>query len=217
MKGSSPRLTVVVLAAALGGGLLLAWPAVFPLLGPSVVPPLSRSGLQVISQPYAANPNANAMDLIVDINTVAGAPVTYAVGRWISSIDAWASYNGTAGTAFALAPPEAYLVGVTASVPGYTIAGGVAPAFPVALAGPGPGSRSGTHHISIPDVDIPGPLPNADALLALMGPTAVQACRFVRETELYACYTGASGLPFPLTPGEGYLVQVSAPTAFAMP
>jgi hypothetical protein len=208
-------LSCVICAVGLGGGLLLAWPALFPLVPAGPGPPPSATGIQLISQPYA-NPLADAEDLIGDINLTAGGPVTLNVARWLTSADIFAAYTGTSGVAFPLVAPEGYLVQVIAPVP-YMIAGGVVPAFAIGLDGPGPVSRSGTHLLSIPDVDIPVPLPDALALLDLMGLTAVQVCRHMRVNDLFACYTGTSGTAFPLTPGEAYLVQVDAFTAFAMP
>jgi hypothetical protein len=215
------RLAILWCAAAcavvLGGGFVLAWPVLFPLVPAGAGPPASNTGIQLISQPYA-NPLADAKDLIDDINLTAGAPVVLNVGRYLTSIDTFAAYTGSAGVAFPLVPSEGYLVQVTAAVP-YMIGvgGGILPGFAIGLAGPGPGSRSGTHLLSIPDVDIPAPLADAEDLLVLMGATATQVCRHIRTNDLFACYTGSTGLPFPLNPGEAYLVQVSAFTGFAMP
>ena len=217
MKRSVILSCAAACAVGLVGGLALAWPVLFPLVPAGVGPPASRTGIQLISQPYA-NPLADAKDLIDDINLTAGALVTQNVGRWLTSIDGFAGYTGTSGVAFPLVASEGYVVQVTAAVP-YMIGvgGGVVPAFPIGLDGPGPTSRSGVHLLSIPDVDIPAPLPDAEALLDLMGPTAVQVCRHIRANDIFACYTGTTGVAFPLIPGEAYLVQVDAFTAFAMP
>ncbi|HKQ61701.1 MAG TPA: hypothetical protein VJS92_10430 [Candidatus Polarisedimenticolaceae bacterium] len=191
--------------------LVLAWPVVFPLPGPST----TGTGTCFIAQPYT-NPRANALDLINDINAQAGSAVTVAVSRCITATDALVTYNGVVGTAFPLVNPEAYFETVTSPVPGYTITGADIAAFGVFLDGPGANSKSGTHCFSLPD-DNAIALADAKGLLNLIGPTAVSVSRYNCNNGTFQTYNGLVGVAFPLAPGEGYKVQVNAGTAFVVP
>jgi hypothetical protein len=215
---------IVIGVGAFAVGIVVAWPTFFPLRAAGSGLPVSRSGEQLISQPYS-NPRVNAQDLITDINTQAGGgSVTIQVARYLRSLDVFAGYTGLSGTPFPLQAPEAYLVGVNADVPQYAITGGDIPQFSITFYAQGtvaPGeqfpSRTGINMISIPDKNVPVPLANAGSLLSLCGPNAVAACRYLQQADFWECYTGASGLNFPLVPGEGYMVQVSNNTTFVMP
>ncbi|HXV77420.1 MAG TPA: hypothetical protein VD788_13970 [Candidatus Polarisedimenticolaceae bacterium] len=217
MKRSVVVSCLFVLLAALVSAVALAWPAFFDLNPPGIGAPPSLSGWECISQPYV-NPLFDAGELMDDINAVAGGPVTTQVCRWLTTVDGFSCYTGTTGAPFPLEAGPGYLVRVSgpAAIP-YVIAGGDVPLFPLMLDGPGPTSASGTHLISIPEVDIPVPLADAGDVLALLGPPAESVCRFAREANAFLCYTGTAGAAFPLVDGEAYLVQVDAPVVVMMP
>jgi hypothetical protein len=81
-------------------------------------PGISRSGSQIWAYPYHST-DADALQLINEINAFNGAGTVVQVGRYIQSIDGFASYTGVTGTAFPLLPGDAYNIQVSANVTGW--------------------------------------------------------------------------------------------------
>lgn len=81
-------------------------------------PGVSRSGSQLWSYPYHST-NNDALQLINEINAFNGAGTVVQVGQYIQSIDAFAAYTGTSGTAFQLLPGQGYNIQVSTNVTGW--------------------------------------------------------------------------------------------------
>ena len=84
----------------------------------AAAPGVSRSGSQVWAYPYHST-DADALQLINEINAFNGAGTVIQVGRYIQSIDAFAGYTGTTGTAFPLLPGDGYAIQVSTNVTGW--------------------------------------------------------------------------------------------------
>ncbi len=92
-----------------------------PGLGINLVaaaPGVSRSGSQIWAYPYHST-NAFADQLINEINAFNGAGTVVQVGRYVQSIDGFAGYSGTTGTAFPLLPGDGYSIQVNTNVTGW--------------------------------------------------------------------------------------------------
>jgi hypothetical protein len=206
-------LLIIPTVAMVVAGAALAWPFTYSLLAQQTS--VSKSGTQSLSLAYDHPLLSDAKQLIDDINTQAGSPVVIQVAKYVPLNDLFAAYTGTTGIAFPLTPPEGYMVQVNQSA-NYAITGNNVSSYLVSVYGQGPNSASGWTLISVPDT-APTTLVDAKGLLNQIGPTALWACRFVKTVDLWACYSGATGVAFPLIPGEAYKVQVSADTTFPMP
>ena len=84
----------------------------------AAAPGVSRTGSQIWAYPYHSTA-AFADQLINEINAFNGAGTVVQVGRYIQSIDAFAGYNGTTGTAFPLLPGDGYSIQVNSNVTGW--------------------------------------------------------------------------------------------------
>lgn len=173
----------------------------------------SRTGAQWLALPYNQQTNlVNAFDLIQDMG---GTTLISQVAQYIRTADAPAAYSGTSGTAFVLAPGESYLAQLTAAASptvNYIIVGSHNPGLGINLIAQAPGvSRSGSQIWAYPYHSTAS---NAKQLLdeinAFNGAgTVVQVGQYVQSIDGFAAYTGTTGTPFSLLPGDGYAIQVS--------
>ncbi len=174
----------------------------------------SRTGTQTIALPYNQQTNLlNANDLLVDIG---GTAVVVQIAAYTRSSDAPAAYTGTSGSPFALTAGEAYYCQIsgTGQTPvNYIVVGSHNPGLGINLIAQAAGvSRSGSNLWSYPYHSTAA---NAKTLLdeinAFGGAgTVFQVGQYVQSGDIFAGYTGATGVAFPLLPGEGYLIQVNS-------
>jgi len=169
---------------------------------------VSLNSTSTVALPFNQQTNLiNANDLLLDIG---GTTVVSQVQKFLRGSNGYESYTGTSGTPFNLAPGEAYLVQLRTGVATrqYIIVGSDDPALVVHFDGAGTnGSLNGTNFYSYPYHSISN---DAAELLSELGgtPVVAQIQRFVKSTNGFESYSGSSGIPFALVPGEGYFVQL---------
>ena len=172
----------------------------------------SNSGTNTLALPYNQQTNlANAFDLINDINAGAGSTVVGSVSKYVIATDGLETYTGLLGTPFSLVPGESYLVKVTADN-NYIVVGSHDPALSITLYSAGDnGSNSGTNLWAYPYHSTSADANDLIAEINLAaGATVVgSGSRYVSTTDGLETYTGLSGTPFSLAPGEGYFVKVT--------
>lgn len=218
MRNRAFLVTAVAVAAMLVAGGLFAsnmgFKLNYQLQGPGGG---SLSGTSTVSLPYNAQTNLNnALDLIQDINAAAGASVVVAVSQFVKTNDGLNSYDGVAGTAFALVPGQGYRVAVNASV-NYIIVGSHDPGLVIGFDGPGTnGSLSGTNSYAYP---YHATSANASDLIAEINAAAgagvvVAVSQFVKSNDGLNSYDGVAGTAFALVPGESYRVTVNSDVSF---
>ena len=189
----------------------------YPLEGPGTNG--SISGTNALALPFNQQTNlADAEHLINDIDASTGALGTVnQVARFVKSSDSTEFYTGSVGTNFPLTPGEGYFVQVSGDI-NYIVVGSHDPTLAIQLDGPGTnGSVSGTNSFAWP---YHGTAANAEDLIgevnAAAGSSVVnQVLRWVGSADSTEFYTGSVGTNFSLTPGEFYLVQVSADVSYS--
>jgi hypothetical protein len=179
----------------------------YTLSGPGAFP---QNGTNTIALPYNQQTNLlNALDLINDIG---GTGTVIQVSKYNVATNALESYSGTSGSPFNLVPGECYRVQVNADTQ-YTIAGSHDPSLQINLQGPAAFPQNGTNTFAYPYHST-----SVDALDLIneAGGTGVvvQVSRYNKATNALESYSGTSGTPFALTPGECYRIQVNTNTSF---
>jgi hypothetical protein len=167
------------------------------------------TGTTSLALPYNQQTNiTDAKALIDDINLSAGTVTS--VARWVKSNNAPETYTGTAGTAFPITPGEAYRVQM-AVTGNYIVVGSHDPGLGIDLLADadGGGKDTGTNSFSMP---YHSTLIDAKTLIDeinVVG-TVTSIARWVKSNNAPETYTGTAGTAFPLTPGEGYRIQMAA-------
>lgn len=176
-----------------------------------------RTGQNSLALPDNRQSGLNtSIDLMNDI----GFASTASVSRYIKATNGFELYTGRKGTPnanFNLASGEAYFVSMSTPV-SYIVVGSDDPAITYALT---------------PDTDGTGPITGqnffaynyhqtAATSIALMNDigfaSTASVARYIKASNGYELYTGRKGSPnadFPLVPGEGYFVSMSAAVNYA--
>ena len=149
----------------------------------------------------------DAEDLLLDIG---GTSVVSQICRFNECTNGVDCYTGLSAPPFPLVPAEAYFVQLRPGVPTrtYSIVGTHDPSYLVSFDGAGTGcSRSGFSFYAPP---YHAASTDASLLIDELGGTS--EITQVQRLEVSFCggtsYTGLSGTPFPLVPGDGYFVQL---------
>jgi hypothetical protein len=172
----------------------------------------SNSGTQSLALPYNQQTNlVDAFDLINDINAGAGSDVVGSVSRYVISNDGLETYTGVSGSPFSLVPGESYLVKMDADY-NYIVVGSHDPTLSVTLYGQGDnGSNSGTNLWSYPYHSTSATAKDLiDEINAASAGVVGSVSRYVSTNDGLETYTGVSGTPFALAPGEGYFIKVNS-------
>lgn len=220
MKQRTFLVVALGLAAVLiAGGLYasnMAFKLNYPLAGDTN--PASSSGKNSIALPYNAQTGiADAKNLLDDINLASSPGNVLQVAEWQKGGllgDGFVGYTGTSGSPFPLVPGDAYLVQVTNDV-NYIIVGSHDPGLALTFLGDAnPSSKSGKNFYSYPYHSTSGDAKQLlDEVNAHAAASVVLQVAQWQEGGLlgdgFVGYTGTSGSPFPLIPGEGYLIQTS--------
>lgn len=177
----------------------------------------SASGTNTVGLPFFRQVGLDdAKQLIDDIEQGNTALVTN-VQRFDPVTDSFTVYSGASGTPFALTAGEGYFVQLGTANVQYIVVGSHDPGQTLSFLGTG-SSASGSNLYSYPYHSTA-----ADAKQLIddieQGNTAAvtNVQRFDPITDSYAVYSGASGTPFPLTPGEAYKVQIGASNVVYVP
>ena len=214
MKQRTFLVVALGLAAVLiAGGLYasnMAFKLNYPLAGD--LNPASSSGQNSIALPYNAQTGiGDAKNLLDDINLASSPGNVLQVAEWRRDQDGFVGYTGTSGSPFPLVPGDAYLVQVTNDV-SYIIVGSHDPGLQLNFLGDAdPGSSSGQNYYSYPYHSTSGDAKQLlDEVNAHAGSSVVlQVAQWQEDQDGFVGYTGTSGSPFALIPGEGYLVQTT--------
>ncbi len=179
----------------------------------------STAGRHLISLPRVIlSPSITSAQDLLDALAAAGLDPN-SVARWDTSIDDWQTWTGgtcapCGGSCFCIDPLEGWAYLVDVGAPASLVLQGFDTTSEVVLLGPGAGSLSGRHAISLP---FSSSLGNADGLLNDIGPAAHSVGRYLTGSDVIQIYTGASGSNFSVAPGEGYFVYLSQTTAYCPP
>ena len=182
--------TKVLLGAAVALMLIVSVATIGSNMGFKISIPLTAGWSNFVSLPYYTS-YTDAASLFADIPNVS------AVSRWNNSTGNWEDWTGS-GTNFAVIPGEAYVVRVT-TTGNWIVVGSHKPALGLAM------TQGYSNFIAVPYHTT---ATNAQALLAQI-PNATAISRWNNATGNWEDWTGA-GTNFPVTPGEGYVVRVSA-------
>jgi len=182
----------------------------YQLTGPGAP---NGSGRNTLSLPYFRQSNVdNAQQLMIDIGNGAVTSVGI-VSRYNEGTDLFTGYTGRmgAGSPYPLVGGESYLIAMNSTV-NYIVVGAHDPSWVTSLDGPGaPGSG---RNFYAPPYNITAA--NAQQIMSDIGGGAITAVgivsRYNKSTDLFAGYTGrmGAGSPYPLLPGEGYLVAMNS-------
>ncbi len=169
------------------------------------------SGKNTLSLPYFRQTGMNdALQLMQDIGGGSITPVA-SVSRFNEATDLFVPYTGRmgAGTPFALAATEGYLVAMVSNT-NYIVVGSHDPALSTSLDAPGaPGTGKNFY---APPYNIVAA--NALQLMQDIGGGVItpvaSVSQFNKATDLFVPYTGrmGAGTPFALAPGQAYLVSM---------
>jgi len=212
----------VVAAVALTGSALVASNMGFKLnysldqTGAPVPGGTSKVGINTLALPDNRQSGLNtSIDLMNDI----GFAGTASIQRFIKASDSLEVYTGRKGSPnanFNLAAGEAYYVTMTTTTP-YIVVGSDDPALTYTLNAPQAGvSKSGTNFFAY---NYHQTAATSKALMDDIGFTSTASIqRYIEATNGLEVYTGRKGSPnadFPLVPGEGYFVVMSATVNYA--
>jgi hypothetical protein len=209
--------TAVGLAAILVAGGLFASNMGFKLNYPLDANPTngSKDGSNTLGLPFNQQTNLiDAEQLIIDIDNGEAVPIVNQVCEWTKVNNGWdPCYTGISGTNFSLTPGYGYLVQVTANG-NYIVVGSHDPLKGIPLdANPTNGSKDGSNAYAVPYhttlTDSEGMIIEIDGQAGVQ--VVNQICTWTKVNNGWdPCYTGISGTNFSLTPGQAYLVQVTA-------
>lgn len=218
MRRHRTKLAAAFLIAGLvAGGVLIASNMGFKLFHPlqEAVVGTSTAGGNMISLPWVL-PNADptdpftAGDLLADINGGAcvGTPAAFVQTFNQDTNTMTTHYNGCSGTDFVLEAGVAYLV-VMREGTTYRITGTHDPSASVTFTA---GGADGTNTYAPPYHSVAN---DAESLLAEI-PNATAVGRYDPANDSIVRYTGVVPFTtnFPIVPGEGYFVSVSADTTY---
>jgi|SoiMethySBSTD1v2_1073268.scaffolds.fasta_scaffold11398_6 hypothetical protein len=212
----------VVAAVALTGSALVASNMGFKLnysldqTGAPVPGGTSKVGINTLALPDNRQSGLNtSIDLMNDI----GFAGTASIQRFIKASDSLEVYTGRKGSPnanFNLAAGEAYYVTMTTTTP-YIVVGSDDPALTYTLNAPQAGvSKSGTNFFAY---NYHQTAATSKALMDDIGFTSTASIqRYIEATNGLEVYTGRKGSPnadFPLVPGEGYFVVMTATVNYA--
>lgn len=214
----------VALAAVLTAGGLLASNMGFKL-NYSLTQPAptgAGTGKNTLALPYFRQTGINdSLQLMTDIGSGSVAPVV-SISKFLEASDTYQVYTGRMGTPganFALAAGDSYLVSMNTNT-NYIVVGSHDPNATISMDAPGGGSATGKNYLAPPyhttavnSLDLMKDIDNTGGGIS----SVVSISRFLKATDTYQVYTGRMGTPgalFTLTPGEGYLVSMSATKSF---
>jgi hypothetical protein len=179
-------------------------------MGFKLVYPLSNTGtyqLNWVSLPYYWGTSATASAVCTDIGANA-----FSVSHWVRASESYEEYDCPIayGTDFSLTPGEALVVKV-AGATNWTIVGSHNPGTSYGL------TNTGTYQLNWVSVPYHTTAATASALCADIGANTFSVSHWVRASESYEEYDCpiAYGTDFSITPGEGLVVKVSAPTTWS--
>lgn len=211
-------IALILAAVVVAGGVFasnMGFKLNYPLTGP--VTGTSENGTNTIGLPLNMQTGlADAFDLIQDIELSGGPGSVTNVQTYVKSAGGLALYDGATGAPFPLVSGEHYRVQVASDI-SYIIVGSHDPSMGITLTGPVLGtSENGTNTYAYPyhSVSVLADQLLAEIDAAAGSPVAVNIQRYVKSAGGLDLYDGATGAAFPLVPGEGYRIQVSADVTF---
>ena len=166
-------------------------------MGFKITIPLTAGYRNFVALPYF-NQYTDANSVFNDI------PHCQSVTRWDNPSGSWQTWNGARGDNFTLNEGEALLIQVNANT-NWVVVGAHDPAFAVPLTA---GYRN---FVSIPYHTTAA---NANDIFSQI-PNCQSVTRWDNPSGSWQTWNGARGDDFPLTPGEGLLIQVNGNTSWA--